>query len=329
MTAAALRRQIVIRSDDMASDDFGSLFARAFGHLYSNLPPVDKPVRIAGVYGRYEGVSFRRMCYGGDVAFELPGMADEITFVLPTAGHIVFNLATQNVGSHQVGLAVEKAQVRSVQVLDGHGQQGLSVRRSLFIQRLAVLLDRPVAEPIRFQPAVDLQQPVFDGLKALLTFATSAEADALVNAGGLMPERLREMLIDAVLEIWPHNHTEALRRPGPGAAPRHVKLAMDYLRTHPQAAVSGSELAALACVSLRALQEGFRRFAGTTIVGYQRQVRLQHAYWALQQQPSLAIGKLALRLGFSNVGRFSQYFQRAYGMRPQELRKGPGLPDPG
>jgi AraC-like DNA-binding protein len=31
---------------------------------------------------------------------------------------------------------------------------------------------------------------------------------------------------------------------------------------------------------------------------------------------------VALRLGFSNVGRFSQYFQNAYGVSPAEVRKG-------
>jgi AraC-like DNA-binding protein len=322
MTAAALRKQIVIRSDDMLSDEFENLFSQAFGRLYSHLPPPEKPVRIAGVYGRFEGVSFRRMGYGGDVTFELPGMADEITFVLPAAGHIVFNLATQAIGSRQVGLAVEKAQVRSVKIGDGHSQHGLSVRRSLFARRLAVLLGRPVVDTIRFEPLVNAGHAAFDGLKALVNFATSAEADSLVNASVLMPERLQEMLIDAVLEVWPHSYTHALRHPGPSAAPRHVKLAMDYLRAHPEPTVSGAELAALACVSLRALQEGFRRFAGTSIVGYQRQVRLEHAYQLLQREPSIAIGDLALRLGFSNAGRFSHYFHSAYGIRPQDLRRG-------
>lgn len=322
MTAASMRKQIVIRSDDMSCDDFGRLFTQAFGNLYSGISPVEKPLRIAGVYGRYEGVSFRRMVYGGDFAFELPGMADEITFVLPTAGHIVFNLATQAVGSVQAGLAVEKAQVRSVRMVDAHGQYGLSVRRGLFVERLAVLLGGPVVKPVHFQPMVDLAHPLFDGIKALLRFATSAEADALVNASALMPERLREMLVDAVLEAWPHTYTQALRQPGPSVAPRHVKLAMDYLRAHPTMTVSGAELARLASVSLRALQEGFRRFAGMTIVAYQRQVRLEHAHKVLEEEPAAAIGELALGLGFTNVGRFSQYFQQAYGVRPQDVRRG-------
>jgi AraC-like DNA-binding protein len=322
MTLAALRQPIMIRSDDMNSDDFGALFTRAFGNLYSNFPTPQMPIRVCGVYGRFEGTSFRHMRYGGDVAFEMPEMDDEISFVLSTAGQMIVDLETQTVGDSSVGLAVEKCEMRAVRMTDGHTQYGFSVRRSLFAERLALLLGKPAVRPISFQRRVDLNHSTFDGLKALVKFATSVEADSLINARGLMPERLQEMLIDAVLETWPHSYTEALRRPVPSLAPRHVKLAMDYLRQHPHAMVSGTELAALSHVSLRALQDGFRRFAGTSIGEYQRQVRLEHAYRLLQSEPGASVSEVATRLGFSNAGRFSHYFQSAYGVRPQDVKTG-------
>lgn len=135
-----------------------------------------------------------------------------------------------------------------------------------------------------------------------------------------MPSRLREMLVDAVLEAWPHNFTEALRRPAPLIAPRHVKLAVEYIQQHPDNLVSGADLARLSNVSQRALQEGFRRFVGTSIVAYQRQVRLERAYAALSQPGTQSVTEVALRFGFSNVGRFSRYFQSAYGVSPANLR---------
>ncbi|MFJ3487412.1 helix-turn-helix domain-containing protein [Pseudomonas sp. NPDC090202] len=322
MISAALRHPIVIRSDDMNADEFGALFSRVFGDLYANFPAQETPIRVCGVYGRYDGVSFRHMRYGGDVAFATPDMADEISFILPTTGQMIANLLTQSVATPAVGLAVEKSHMRSVRMLDGHTQYGFSIRRGLFVQRLSVLLGRPVMKAIHFQSRVDLSDKAFDGLKALVGFATSVEADSLINARSLMPERLQEMLIDAVLEVWPHSYSEDLQRPQPGIAPRHVKLAMDYLQEHPQTLVSGTELAALSNVSLRALQEGFKRFVGTSIVAYQRQVRLEYAWKLLQCEPSSSVNEVALRLGFSNAGRFSQYFQQAYGLRPQDVRKG-------
>ncbi|MCG8906756.1 AraC family transcriptional regulator [Pseudomonas sp. DP-17] len=320
------RKQFLIRSENMSADDFGELYTRMFGNLYTGMPRPGKPIAIGGVYGRYEGVSFRRLSFRGDLLAEMPDLEDEITFIFPSAGRVVFNQCSDSVGLPNVGLAMEKTQVRSVGFIDGHAHHGLSVRRSLFARRLAMLLGRPITHKVRFQPRVDLGNEAYQGIKAIVAMATGNEFDRLIHSSALMPARLQEMLVDAVLDIWPHNYSAALRRPAPQIAPRHVKLAMEYIQEHPEAMVSGSDLAELSHVSLRALQDGFRRFVGSSIVAYQREVRLQRAYDALQQDSAQSVSEISLALGFSNVGRFCQYFQRAYGMSPADLRK--SLPAP-
>lgn len=320
------RKQFLIRSENMTADDFGELYTRMFGNLYAGLPRPERPVAIGGVYGRYEGVSFRRLNFRGDLLAEMPDLDDEITFIFPSAGRIVFNQSSDSVGMPSIGLAMEKAQVRSVGFIDGHAHHGLSVRRSLFARRLATLLGRPISHKVRFQPRVDLGNEAFQGIKAIVAMATGNEFDLLINSSALMPARLQEMLVDAVLDIWPHNYSDALRRPAPQIAPRHVKLAMDYIQhaiqVQPDAVISGSDLAELTNVSLRALQEGFRRFVGSSIVTYQREVRLQRAYETLKQDGPQSVSEISLALGFSNVGRFCQYFQNAFGMSPADLRRG-------
>ncbi len=315
------RKQFLIRSENMSADDFGELYTRMFGNLYSGMPRPERPVAIGGVYGRYEGVSFRRLSFRGDLLTEMPDLDDEITFIFPSAGRVVFNQSSDRVGMPGVGLAMEKAQVRSVGFIDGHAHHGLSVRRALFARRLAMLLGRPITHKVRFQPRVDLGSEAFQGIKAIVAMATGNEFEMLIRSSALMPERLQEMLVDSVLDSWPHNYSEALRRPAPQIAPRHVRLAMEYIQQHPDAPVSGSALAELTNVSLRALQDGFRRFVGRSIVGYQRDVRLQRAYEALQRDDARSVSEISLALGFSNVGRFCQYFQNAYGMSPAELRR--------
>ncbi|WP_430539953.1 helix-turn-helix transcriptional regulator [Pseudomonas arsenicoxydans] len=306
----------------MRCDDFGVLFSTMFGNRYSDTPPPPADIIIGGVYGRHEGVSFRRMHYRGDFTVVFPDPYDEITFVIPTAGKIVFNHATESVGVTHVGLAIDKADIRSMRFLDNHAQHGMSIRRAHLTERLSTLLDKPILEKLHFEPRVDLNLPAFQGIKALIDLATGTEFDQLINAGTLMPSRLREMLIDTVLEAWPHNFTQALRRPAPLIAPRHVKLAVDYIQEHPEHMVSGTDLARLSNVSQRALQEGFRRFVGISIVDYQRQVRLERAYDVLTQDVPTTVTEVALRFGFSNVGRFCQYFQNAYGVSPADVKSG-------
>jgi AraC-like DNA-binding protein len=322
LNSLSSRKQIVIRSDAMHADQFGALYIQMFGDLYSDLPPPQHTIMISGVYGRHEGVSFRRMGYRGELTTALPDLNDEITFVIPTAGTVIFTQKNDTIGTPQMGLAVEKARVSSVRFFDGHEQYGLSVRRGLFAERLSTLLGKPIIDKVRFQPVVDFNQPAFQGIKAIVGLATGNEFDLLINSSVLMPSRLQEMLIDAVLDSWPHNYSEALHRPSPAIAPRHVKLALEYIQAHPDSLVSGTELAALSNVSLRALQDGFRRFVGSSIVEYQRQVRLERAHQVLLEDSAQSVTEVALRLGFSNVGRFCQYFQNAYGVSPADLKKG-------
>jgi AraC-like DNA-binding protein len=319
---ATTRRPIILRSDAMRSDDFGALFSQMFGNRYSDSQPLPRNIVIGGVYGRHEGVSFRRMHYHGDFTVVLPDLQEEITFVIPTSGKIVFDHATESVGMSHVGLAIDKADIRSTRFLDNHSQHGMSVSRALLTERLSTLLQRPILKKLHFEPTVDLKIPAFQGIKALIDLATGTEFDLLINTGTLMPSRLREMLIDAVLEAWPHNFSEALRRPAAAIAPRHVKMAIEYLQEHPDALVSGTDLARLSNISLRALQEGFRRFMGMSIIEYQRQVRLQRAHDLLMQGTPPSVTDIALKLGFSNVGRFCLYFQNAYGVSPAQVRKG-------
>jgi AraC-like DNA-binding protein len=306
----------------MNCDDFGALFSSMFGNRYGDSPPPPKNIIIGGVYGRHEGVSFRRMHYRGDFTVQFPAPFDEVTFVIPTAGKIIFDHGPESVGVNQVGLAIDKAELRSMRFIDNHAQHGLSISRRILTERLSTLLDQPIVQKLHFQPQVDLDSAVFQGIKALIDLATGTEFDLLMSAGTLLPSRLREMLVDAVLEAWPHNYTQRLQRPQPLIAPRHVKQAIDYLHEHPQVLVSGSDLAQLSNVSLRALQEGFRRFKGTSIVAYQRQVRLERAYAVLNQDAAPSVTEVALQFGFSNVGRFCQYFQSAYGVSPADVRNG-------
>ncbi|MGH8383496.1 helix-turn-helix domain-containing protein [Pseudomonas sp.] len=321
MYTSPTRKHIILRSSGFGSEDFSALFTRTFGGLYADAKALNT-YTIEGVYGRHEGVSFRRLRFCGDLTVEFPTRYDEITFVIPTAGKVIVSHICESVGLNQVGLAVNKADVRALRFLDNHAQYGISIKRALFAERLSTLLGKPIVDNVCFAPVVDLSVAAYQGLRSLLIMATGAEFDILINAGSLMPARLQEMLVDAVLEAWPHNYTEALRRPTPSIAPRHVKLAIGYIREHPHNMVSGTELARYTNVSLRALQEGFKRFVGQSIATYQRQVRLERAYDALSHGVSPSVTEVALRYGFSNVGRFSHYFQSAYGVSPADVRKG-------
>jgi AraC-like DNA-binding protein len=80
-----------------------------------------------------------------------------------------------------------------------------------------------------------------------------------------------------------------------------------------------------ACVSIRSLQEGFRRHLDMTPTQYLREVRLARAHEDLRlADPSQAtVTRIARDSGFTSVGRFAQMYAKRYGNHPSETLRSP------
>jgi transcriptional regulator GlxA family with amidase domain len=98
-----------------------------------------------------------------------------------------------------------------------------------------------------------------------------------------------------------------------------VKRVEEFLRAHPDRDVSVTELAAIAGVSLRALQDGFRRFRNVTLTEAIRDARLVDWRHLLEAPPEGAgVGTLAIAAGLTHLGRAAALYARRYGETPSE-----------
>ncbi len=308
---------------DFDLQDVGSLaemFARRFVPMKIEVAKAGEQVGARGACGALAGLEFDRMEFLGGLKLVPQRQVDAVFFCFPTAGTLTFHSGWESIrGSTTSTFAFESSECNALEVSAGHAHYALVVNRSLFIQRLSVLLGHPVVEKPVFMPMIDLPSDSVGPLKSLISFITASEFGPMFNHAKLTSDRLREMLVDMVLETWPNNYSKILRQPPPMIAPRHVKPAIDFIQDHPPTVPSGAELAALSGISLRALQTGFRRFAGLSITAYQRQFRLERAHEDLVRDTGTSIEDIALRWGFTNAGRFSRYFKAAYGVSPADL----------
>jgi transcriptional regulator GlxA family with amidase domain len=93
----------------------------------------------------------------------------------------------------------------------------------------------------------------------------------------------------------------------------------------PESPYTVGRLAELAGVSTRSLQEGFRRYKGTSPMAYLREVRLARAHEDLRRMdhPATSVSDVAHRWGFLHLGRFAADYRAKYGVSPsQTLRDG-------
>jgi AraC-like DNA-binding protein len=101
------------------------------------------------------------------------------------------------------------------------------------------------------------------------------------------------------------------------AVPGLIRRAEQYILENAGAAITVSDVAAELGVSLRSLQAGFRQWRSTTPNLFLRRVRLQLVRDELRRlRVQTTVQAVAMRHGFSNLGRFSAYYHAAFGESP-------------
>jgi AraC-like DNA-binding protein len=99
-----------------------------------------------------------------------------------------------------------------------------------------------------------------------------------------------------------------------------VRRASVFIDEHAARDITVPEIAAAACVTVRALQLAFRRELDTTPTAYLRTVRLARAHRELVDADlsQETVTAVAYRWGFSSASRFSAYYRETYGVSPKQ-----------
>src|ERR1700722_13819999 len=104
--------------------------------------------------------------------------------------------------------------------------------------------------------------------------------------------------------------------------PQHVKFAVDHMRGNLGERITLSGLALACSVPERTLLRQFERFAGQSPLAYLRRLRLNTARDELLRAESRdKISDIAIRCGFSHLGRFASKYQRLFEESPSATRQ--------
>jgi AraC-like DNA-binding protein len=309
--------QSIVNFELQDADSLAEMLTECISPVKVEAAIAGEQVGARGLCGAVGGVEFYQMEFLGGLRIVPQRRLDSVFFCFPTMGNVTFHQGQNNIlASASAAFAAEAADCDALEVSSAQAHSALVINRPLLTERLSDLLGRPIMQKPIFEPTIDLPSSRVRALKSLMSFITTPEFGLELNHARRTLDRLRDMLIDMVLETWPNSYSQALRQPPPMITPRHVKLAIDFIHDYPYLPPSGKELAALTGVSLRSLQAGFRRFVGSSIKAYERQVRLEGAREDLMSNSGISIEEIALRWGFTNAGRFTRYFKAAYGISP-------------
>ena len=99
-----------------------------------------------------------------------------------------------------------------------------------------------------------------------------------------------------------------------------VRRAAAFVDEHAGHDIAVADIAAAACVTVRAMQMAFRRELDTTPTAYLRTVRLARAHRELVDADpgQQTVTAVAYRWGFSSLSRFCAYYRETYGVSPKQ-----------
>jgi AraC-like DNA-binding protein len=137
-------------------------------------------------------------------------------------------------------------------------------------------------------------------------------AEQFLHPDGLLNRPMAGMpfvdsLVRGFLLAAEHSQRDALMGRERSLTPRAIRRAVDVIEAEAQLPLTLSSIAARSQVSVRSLQQGFKRHLGMSPMSYLREVRLRRAHQTLiESDPStVTVASVASDWGFTNLGRFA------------------------
>lgn len=242
---------------------------------------------------------------------------------IPTAGRATMRagLGSPIHGTEQTAGIFMPGRPVQISSEDRFSQLSLMIPRDHLQLELQNLLGGELSRPLEFRGEIDLTT---HGARAMMQ-AVQIIDEASKQAGGLLAHplaarQLEQVLIQSLLFAQPHNHSAELAEPSPAVGAEPVSQAVELLRADLGHPWSVTELAAAVSVSVRGLQDGFRRSLDTTPMAYLRDLRLDqvHRELAAAVPGTVSVTEIAARWGFAHLGRFAAAYRAQFSESPSD-----------
>jgi AraC-like DNA-binding protein len=199
----------------------------------------------------------------------------------------------------------------------------VKVDRRALEREVDAALDRQMPSPLPLGPTFDVASGPGRSWAALIRLLlTELRGTGYLLHQPPMLHRWRDLVLSglALTVEHPYGEEPSTRRP------RTVKRTLDAMHAQPAHPFTVAELAAIAGVGVRVLQESFRRHVGMSPLTYLRGLRLDgvHAELTRADPWQVSVSEVAERWGFTHLGRFAGAYRARYGVSPsQTLRERP------
>ncbi len=197
----------------------------------------------------------------------------------------------------------------------------VKVERSALERELDAALDQRIVSPLVLGASFDLVEGPGRTWAALVRMlhAELCGEDGLA-AQPRMAARWSDMLVSGLALSVEHPYGEEPAGMQGPRRPRTVKRALDAMHAEPWRQFTATELAAVAGIGVRVLQDSFRQHVGLSPLSYLRRLRLDGVHSELTRADpwQVTVSEVAYRWGFTHLGRFAGAYRERFGETPSQ-----------
>jgi AraC-like DNA-binding protein len=255
------------------------------------------------------------------VSMRLEPPAGTVGFLFPRGASGKFLASGENVANGKL-VVLPDGSGTDIVASGPLGSEAILVTKARFVEMIEVLCPTPKSVRPERMVAIQGNTAQLRALRnAVLEFVARPELEP-------HPEEISNLLAATI--AWMGDSSRQWQPEGfsvNGARRRVAKLAQEFLEEHYREAFRIEDLCRVTGVGVRTLQRGFREYFDLTISDYLKAVRLDATHRELvAAHPSQhSVAQIALRNGFSHLGRFSVGFRERFGESPRQTLVGPTL----
>ncbi len=204
----------------------------------------------------------------------------------------------------------------------------IKIERQALEDELEQLLHRPVTGPIPFALALDLSRRGAADWKQLVSTLAKAlfDPESLFRQP-IMTAPLVHAMLSGLLLTADHDLRAQLDAAARSIGPTTVRRAHEYIEQHAHEPLTVAQVASWAGVSIRALQQGFRRSLGATPHQIIQHTRLERAHHDLVNSGTdeATVAGIGVKWGFPHAGRFAALYHARYKTYPSTTLRYAGV----
>lgn len=283
------------------------------------------PSLSSRMYGlMLDSLSIIELQYGAEVEIDPGEMSDSYLFRLTLDGHGDITYRDKVIPMNKGGITVSSPGEHGlIHTLEDCHNVIVRVEREALEQRLARALDQRLGGPIVFDHYFPPEHPGTKYLQRTIEYLVQV-ARHFNQATSLRSQmQLTEaFFLKSLLHLFSHNFSPLLSG-RESALPHYVKAAKEHIDRHFTQPITMSELAAVANVSVRSLQYGFKQFLHTSPKEYVSRERMKAIHHALSQAgPQARVTDIVMAHGVNSLGHFATQYKAVYGQTPLDTMKG-------